>query len=382
MDTALRSPEDPQDTYAFFFLAVVRAMTHHLGMVIARTVHGTSHCVDSPRAANRWLHLCANCADVRDEHIRRQFDRLRRNATNHGTASGSARTGVGGPSRIEEINQVVSFLYGPQASTVDPDAAGADLLRYAHHPDRANADIAPWLRAIYWQFVHQDQRQAIAELRRRSATARGMHARPERDLTTARWAAPLAADPVGLDLLISFVIGLRDQVADPWRIPHAAAKHGLTDQQVRLRLTAAVDQLRRINPSFYEANVAAALHRRADRLDPCDDLPGARPIRSTAPGDPAERYADPGDTPQRRRRRQVLLRLLANPAVRRSGLPKLLAEMCDVALERSAVDLERSCARRLRLPSGTARRRLEILAVLVAGAGVEWLDALLSEPPG
>ncbi|MFY1651129.1 hypothetical protein ACN27J_09560 [Solwaraspora sp. WMMB762] len=167
---------------------------------------------------------------------------------------------------------------------------------------RPNADIAPWLRAVYWQFVHQDQRQAIAELRRRSATARGMHARPERDLTTARWAAPLAADPVGLDLLISFVIGLRDQVADSWRIPHATAKHGLTDQQVRLRLTAAVDLLRRINPSFYEANVAAALHRRADRLDPCDDLPGARPIHGTVPGDPAERYADPGDTPQRRRR--------------------------------------------------------------------------------
>ncbi|WP_422768905.1 hypothetical protein ACN28C_19100 [Plantactinospora sp. WMMC1484] len=385
MDKALRSPDDPQDMYAFFFfffffLAVVRAMTHHLGMVIARSVHGTSHCVDSPRTTNRWLHLCAHCADVRDEHIRRQFDRLRRNASNRSTDGGN--TGIGGPSRIEEINKVVSFLYGPHASIIDPDAAGADLLRYAHHPDRANADIAPWLRAIYWQFVHQDQRRAIAELRRRSATARGMHARPERDLTTARWAAPLAEDPIGLDLLISFVIGLRDQVSDPWRIPHAAATHGLSNQQVRLRLTAALSRLRRINPSFYDANVAAPLHRRADRLDPCDDLPGARPIRGSAPDDPAEQYTDPGDTPQRRRRRQVLLRLLANPAVRRSGLPKLLAEMCAVALDRCVTDLDKSCARRLRLPADAARRRLELLAVLVAGAGVEWLDDLLSKPPG
>ncbi len=156
-------------------------------------------------------------------------------------------------------------------------------------------------------------RNTVLTIRREAAVAAGMAARPERDLRTAGWAAPLRTHAWVVEVLIRVVQFARHQ--DPCRtdLPYdaiAAAVELPAGQPTHTSVWQALRQLKQCRPKWYAANVEAPLSQRevwvrAHRLD-------AEPYGDAHPALAGHRHSD--FLPRRRVDTHLALRRSARSA--------------------------------------------------------------------
>lgn len=275
----LQPPPDPLTVSPAFTLTIAPALAHALHRHAARANHGTWRCPDyqHPEIAGiTWYTACADCQDFFDSELRHRYSHLR-------CLLDRADAGTGNLTPDQAL--FVGYLRSDDAHDVTVEEAACLVLAAARHPEGRRSAAVSWAEAARRVLIARPAGQVSADARRFAAARRGRAARPDRDLKEARWARPLRDDPAGLEILISFVIGVRDSAASPWDIP-AGHSGGLARPEVRARLEAMLRQLRDLRPDWYDANVVAPLAQRGVIPVPADeiqDLPGARPLWQDAP---------------------------------------------------------------------------------------------------
>ena len=275
LSEVLHPAPDPERPHPAFTLVTARALAYALHSDVARAQHdGVPRCPDHDPwvliAGVRWYATCTDCAQFFDDELARRYRRflkiLRR-----------AETGSLSPD--EEV--LISYLRSKEASRVTVEEAADLLLAEAkRRKTKRSGQVVAWEAAWQRLLIARPPRQVSADARRSRAAREGRAARPDRDLRDARWAAPLHDDPVGLEILISFVIGLRDRAADPWTIPPEHAG-GLQQREVDRRLGAMLVRLQALRPDWHNANILEPLAQRGTVRVPADEidsLPGVRPL--------------------------------------------------------------------------------------------------------
>ncbi|SEG48719.1 hypothetical protein SAMN04489712_105492 [Thermomonospora echinospora] len=296
---------------------------------------------------------CADCETTAGDLMMAGFTRLRE------VLNGSVPvTRTGEP--VREWAVLRAHLTSPEAEHENT----AELATALCHP--AADDEAPWLRAARAQLVHYPLRHLEERTRREDAVARGAAARPERDLNQARWAAPLRTDPMLLDLLIVAVFRTRRGLTDLLYVPDdVRERHNLTPAQATEAMRKALTALHTVNPAFFAANLgdtAVSLLRPAPS--------GIRP-----------HHADPF-TPltaaMERAQARVTLRRLVTPAHRRHPDHRpVIAAICDIDAGENT-DPVKVARRTLGLAPEPAHRLVRRLVTLVATAGIDWTEQLVT----
>ncbi len=331
----------PDDAIAFpaFYALTAPAVRAVAGGPLRRARHAGAAC-HAPVGPG----ACADCEATLDDLILAGFARLRGPLP-------TTRSGV----PVRELALVREHLASPEAAYEDV-AVLAQVLR-----GPVVEGEAAWLRAARAQLIHYPLARLEERVRRDDAVRRGAAARPDRDLRQAVWAAPLRTDSATLDLLIFAVFRAR-RGASGCDIPipvDLCKRHGLSQDEARRRLDAALRHLRILNPAFYAANL--------------DDEP--------LTGVPwAAGYACPGHvTLERAAARETLRGFLATPgSARRRAYAAVVAGICAAADEANCADLGGLAMASLDLTPPAARHLIRTLVPLVAAAGLDWSEARCS----
>jgi len=315
---------------------------------------------------------------------------------------------------------------------LDADEAGRELVAYTTRharpagPAAAKNPAGPaarspavytdetWLRACWAQLVLHPTRKLDVDLIREDAVRRGLPAKPMEALKGSPARGPLAADPQADAAVRELIVGLHANVADPFQLPATEKAFGLAAAPARAALDRGRALLRAHDPSLYETLVAGPVAGRGlGQLParPARPRPGAEPdgvpgagaclasfvgpsglggpsglasFAGLATGQPG---ADGGAAPTTEQARRALraeitaaLDGAARSGRRRAGQPgpvRLLAAIVD-AVTGQDVDLVARCRRLLRLDEAAAGAELARLGMLVAAAGVSWLDDALA----
>jgi hypothetical protein len=190
---------------------------------------------------------CDDCQNTLHDCLLAGYDKL------CATMSGSPHRTKAGET-VHEMETVARWL--PTLSSPE------DLRQATRHLRRRPTPHEPApVRAARAQLVHYPLRSIEAKVVRADAQARGASAQPARDLKTAAWAAPLRNDEYAFGLLLNAVLRLRNGAPDPLDIPadliHQAPH--LTRFQAQRLLRDHLEELRRLRPDFYSANVITYL---------------------------------------------------------------------------------------------------------------------------
>ncbi len=273
----------------------------------------------------------------------------------------SARSRNGGE-EIREWRIIRDHIVAPEADLQDASVFGV-LLRDFEPREETPAEL-DWLRKAWAQLVnYPTSGRIVPTVRRESADERGLPTRPEVAIRKAAWAAPLRVDPVARDILIEFLLGIRDEITDPFSLPSMELRFGLTAAEVSERLQRSLATLRQCNRDFYERAVAVP---RAQTVS--DAIAGGH---APSPEDICVAAADTSVP-----RNAILAELEVNSVTK-----MLLQAITDIAHGRK-VDVGALARRLLRLDDERAGHEVDRLARLVAGAGVEWVDVLLHDLDG
>jgi hypothetical protein len=358
---------DPIAFRAFYKLVIpaLRAATRHQ---LRSVFHPDRSCYRPDR--DQAGSICADCAAVVDDLALDSFVRLRRAVIGE-----TNQTAKGTP--VRELALVAAHLCSPDAATEQVETIAAQLVRL----DLRDPDAGPaWLRAARAQLVYYPTRHLTAELRRDLAVARHGAAKPDRDLTSAAWAAPLRTSRAGLELLIAFIYRLRLGVADPYHTPSDIRdRHQLSVCAADDLLHMTLRRLREIRPEFFYANVytplAIASQISLDTAGPAtdrrNDTAPEQQLLAKEAAVRARRLLDrlvshrPGESHAlRRRRRDYRQTLLAVAA----------------AIDGDRSNLHAACAHRFALGELAAARLLRRLIRLVADADPGWVEHVLTAP--
>ncbi|MFG1694141.1 hypothetical protein [Nonomuraea sp. NPDC049309] len=326
----------PDDALAFpaFYALTAPAIRAAASGPLRRARHAGAAC-HAPIGSG----FCAECEATIDDLILTTFTRLR------------------GPLPTTRSGEPVRELALVREHLTSPEAANEDVTIPAHALRRPPSEgEAAWLRAARAQLVHYPLARLEEKVRRDDAVRRGAAARPDRDLRQAAWAAPLRTDPVALDLLIFAVFRARRGTPERDIPADLCERHGLSQEEARRRLNAALRRLRTLNPAFYAANLG--------------DEPFARVPWTTgcAPSHDAD--------PDREDARQTLRHLLTQSShVRRRTYETVISHICAAAQEAdhaSPIDLTTIAPN---LTPADARHLFLILTPLVVAAGLDWCEA-------
>lgn len=190
---------------------------------------------------------CDMCEQWIADHVLAGYEKLRAALTGD-----LPKTRNGDP--VREMRTIVEWVTAPAASTENLGSMACLLRR------RPSAGEPAGLRAARAQLVHHPLRNLEARVRREQAQARGASARPDRDLITAAWAAPLRKDPIVFALLVDAVLRLRHGSRDLYGVSsEELERHGLDIATARRLLRQALTRLRVLRPEFYMANVVLYL---------------------------------------------------------------------------------------------------------------------------
>ncbi|KLL10784.1 hypothetical protein [Protofrankia coriariae] len=266
--TALTLADIADENAEVAFMAFRELVGPALWAVIVRDVHrakpGTCACRPDRPPMFDAAHsipgpLCPRCTDLWTPRFMDGFDRIR------AALVGNVPTIAGGSNAGQEVRELIvvrDHLVTPEAEWQEAAVYGAMLCDPAF-PRGISPEPPGWLRAVWAQFVHfPTAGRIVPTVRRESAAERGLPTRPEVAISTAEWAAPLRADPIGQNIVIHFLLGLRDGVTDPFSLPKMQLRFGLTEQEVDERLRRSLALLRRHNPDFYTRAVALPLAER------------------------------------------------------------------------------------------------------------------------
>ncbi|WP_250292639.1 hypothetical protein [Frankia sp. CiP1_Cm_nod1] len=253
--------EDDNNAFAAFRELVGPA----LWAVIVRDVHrakpGTCACRPDRPPMFDAAHpipgpLCQRCMDQWTPRLMDGFGRIR------AALMGDVPTIAGGSNAGQEVRELIvvrDHLVTPEAEWQEAAVHGA-MLCHPAFPGGISPEPPGWLRAVWAQLVHfPTAGRIVPTVRRESAAERGLPTRPEVAISTAEWAAPLRADPVGQNILIHFLLGLRDEITDPFSLPKMQLRFGLSERETDERLRRSLALLRRCNPDFYARAVAGPL---------------------------------------------------------------------------------------------------------------------------
>ncbi|MBE1533962.1 hypothetical protein [Actinomadura algeriensis] len=323
---------DPDRDVAFgaFNVLIVPALRRAAQTPLRNARHAGRPCPDGA-----W---CADCEEILDDIARESFARLR-------------DTFAGFPPRTR-TGAVVHQMIELRDHITSEHAAHEEAAPIRTLLQRSATESEPhWLRAARSQLIRYPLHCLEERVRRDDAVRRGGAAHPERDLRTARWAAPFREDPVDAELLLIAISRTRRGCPDPFEVPaHISERLGLEPEEAAARMNGALRKLRTVRPDFYEGNLTR-------------DEPSALP---TDLPDPAPR---PEGAPDRVHARAELER-----KARRRNVRLVIAEICNVAAGRKADPVR--AARRFLLDTGTAENAVRNLATLVADAGLDWTDEL------
>ena len=372
MRVADMADADEAIAFAAFYEMVAPAMGAAIRGPAASVFHGGRRCPGPavPTARARW---CADCQEVLDDLLLGSFTRLR-----SAIAGVVCQTSAGEP--VRELASLARHILSVEADAQDTAETSGVLCR-----QRLTSDLGRgWLRAAMAQLVVYPTRHLTSGLRRQVAVRRGAAARPDRDLRTARWAAPLRGDAAGLELLIWYVERAQHaRVVDPTMVPATLLRRFDLDlAQATTRLSAALRQLRMVNPDFSAANIETAeplLVGSATELSTIVDPATADPYPAT--------LAVSCAVAQVALSRMLTIRAGESPGLtgRRCGYRAVLRAVCRTADgdRRHDTQVWRVCQRQLPLGPQAARRLVRRLVVLVAAAGLDWVDCLThGEPAG
>ncbi len=299
--------------------------------------------------------LCHRCMKLWTDHLMSGF-RVLRQALAGQVPTVSPRSHNAGQ-EIREWRVICDHILAPDAELEDASAVGAILRDFV--PREASPAGLGWLRAAWAQLIHYPTAgRIVPTVRRESADERGLPTRPETAIGKAVWAAPLRVDPVSRDILIEFLLGIRDEITDPYSLPSMELKFGLTAVEVAERLQRSLALLRQHNRDFYERAVAVPLARTA----PDEIFGGHMP----SPEDICVAAAD-ANVP----RNAIIVELRSKPDV-----VGALRAIVDAAYGKGR-DVVAVVRRQLRLDGEHARAEVTRLVRLVVAAGVGWVDLLL-----
>ncbi|WP_250281366.1 hypothetical protein [Frankia sp. CiP1_Cm_nod2] len=386
------------------------ALRRRVRGIVRRAVPASCSCRDG--------RTCDTCRTIIDDLVLDAHRKLREAA--RGRLPRTRATGGGPGEEVREWRLLVDGLTAPaETAALDADTAGSMLAAAGtlrDSPSRPYRRTSPsdqaWLRAAVAQLVLYPTRNLDVELRRRAAVKRGLPARPMRGLDSSPAAGPLADDPPADCALRELVTGLWADVAHPYDLPATGRRHGLSPDAARVALHRGLDLLRAHDPARYRALVAGPLAARA--ADGTRSRPGAafRPGAASW----AEAARTPADGPSETGRetehaRSALLTKItsdvapehpdavaalapttvtAPPCRTRSGTGsrrrqrdhlvtlRLLHTLLDAADGR-AVDPVGRCRRLRGVDEPAAREEIRHLTMLVAAAGVMWVDKLVRQ---
>ncbi|MBL7519172.1 hypothetical protein I6A84_13920, partial [Frankia sp. CNm7] len=210
--------------------------------------------------------LCPRCTNLWTDRLLKGFT-----ATRAALADGPPLTRDDLP--VREWQRLVEHLGATAAEFEDAAEYGRTLRELTLRARRGAREAAPgsaadpappapgWVRDAYFQLVDfvANPSRTVADIRRESAAERDLHTRPELAIGKQDWAAPLRADPVDRDILIHFLLGLRDEVSEPYSMPKMELAFGLTAAQAAERLARQLRLLHEVRPDFYHRNVEAPL---------------------------------------------------------------------------------------------------------------------------
>ncbi|MGW2146808.1 hypothetical protein ACWCOT_21065 [Nonomuraea bangladeshensis] len=328
----------PDDAIAFpaFYALTAPAVRAVAGGPLRRARHAGAAC-HAPVGPG----ACADCEATLDDLILAGFVRLRGPLP-------TTRSGV----PVRELALVREHLTAPEAAYEDVTVL-AQVLR-----GPTVEGEAAWLRAARAQLIHYPLARLEERIRRDDAVRRGAAAKPDRDLREAVWAAPLRTDPATLDLLIFAVFRAR-RGASVCDIPipvDLCERHGLSQEEARRRLDAALRHLRILKPAFYAANL--------------DDEP-----LTGVPWAAGYAYPAAHGTFERTVAQETLRRLLTTSGPARCrGYEAVIAGICAAADEDDCAGLVSLAMASLHLTPPAARQLIRTLTPLIAAAGLEWSE--------
>lgn len=278
----LASPDPVLGLHAFIELTGP-ALWHNVVRGVRQAKPGSCSCdpLASPRSGglpHPDATACVQCTSEWTRRLTRSYDAFRRALTDGPpTAPGPAGQRV----PVREWVELIEFVASPDADLVDIAEVSGLLLELTRSQGRDGAQPRPgppergappvpdaatprWVVAAHWQLVRYfaNPSRVVADVRRASATERDMDTRPELAIANRDWSAPLRADPVSRDILIHFILGIRDEVSDPYALPDMETRFGLTPGEVSARLAAQLRLLREIRPEFFWRNVGLPLAQR------------------------------------------------------------------------------------------------------------------------
>ena len=337
--------------YSFVKPALVAAMRSELESVW----HPGRHC-----GQFHTMDMCGDCGAAVDDTALDGFRRL-------SSVADEVRMSTTRDKPIHELRLIVGHVQSIDA--FDEDVA--DMARRLKRLDLADPHAGPpWLRAAKAQLITYPTRHTRSSQRREKAVAAGAAARPERDLRTAKWSAPLRDSPEYVPLILAFIYRIRNGAYDPYRMPDDLLDSlSLSPRDAPDRLEDALRRLKQINVDFFRANIEGPLTvGRATTIDDPD-------ARSAVSEDP-EQTVIAGETGDHAR--MLLQRLISsdhhhgNPE-RRSAYADVVAAMVEPVNH----DLIRLCTHRLGLDDRAAHRFLRRLAQLVSSANEEWVKHMV-----
>ncbi|WP_214104963.1 hypothetical protein [Acrocarpospora catenulata] len=198
---------------------------------------------------------------------------------------------------VREMQTIVEWVTSLEATTQDIDTM-ARLLR-----GRPSDEEPSGLRAARAQLIRYQLISLEARISRKLAQSRGASARPDRDLMTSAWAAPLRENRVAFNLLVDAILRLRHGSRDLYGFsPEHIEQLNLDHPTARRLLRQTLDHLHALRPEFYLANVF-------QYLSEGDPLPWT----ANTPTNPEELLIQTEETQTIRRRLTPLLTTTGSP---------------------------------------------------------------------
>jgi hypothetical protein len=355
---------NPAIAFRAFYTFITPALLAATRPGLAAVFHPGRNCSQTGHSGHP-ARLCSDCAAVFDDLTMDIHTRLSR------AAAGEPVTTAHGD-QVREMTAIVAHLRSADAHDQDLDSWAARLARL---PLTDPAAGPAWLRAVKAQLVRYPTTHLVPSLRRARAVTHGAAARPERDLASAAWAAPLRTSREGVALLTALIHRIRQAAADPYSIPdELREQYRLSPVAAETMLRRSLDLLRQLNPGFFQANIEAPL-----TLGQSASLDNHDGILEAAAADGPEQQTIARESAGHAR--AVLARLVAgrptDTAVQSSNRVAYRHLVATIAAHHPA-DLVTVCRERLALPDKAAARLLRRLARLIAMADGDWVAGSLT----
>ncbi|WP_261555517.1 hypothetical protein [Frankia tisae] len=370
-----------------------RALDSLVGPELRRRITTTARTVRGFCACPGVGEVCARCQTCYDEILTKVWLRLR--------AASCGQLPSSGGNEIREWRLILNGMDDPAIADIDADMAGQMLRNVAHGNSQPAAaePVMRWLRAVWFQMVVFETKPALLKstMTRMFAVERGLPAKPNDSIGRSPAARVLAADPAADAALREAVVGIHANVSDPLHLPSTQLAFELSAEQARQAFDRALAVLRGHDPELLARLVLIPLgdmrhaqlpdrpngRRTADAADGCSwQLYRGHEVASLDDDGPGQ----PDDG--RDRARGTLLRSLAAaveshpPRDRRAGRAPALVRMLRLLVLAAdggpPAGLVERCQRLFRLDEQAAAVEVQRLALLVAEAGVAWVDAVLA----